>query len=192
MPNAIALPSREWLVENLKYEPETGLFWWLKAGAGRRMSEPAGSKRYQSGERAGEPCQIAIRLQGRRYPAHRLAWLMTTGEDPAPLTVDHISRDPFDNRWVNLRLADHSLQQRNKRKQIGCSSRYKGVSYHKATRKWLAYVYVGGKRNNLGFYATEEEAAAVAAPFYISQSVPSLSSSFLRFWRRGYRRLLSL
>jgi hypothetical protein len=93
---------------------------------------------------------------------------MATGKDPAPLTIDHISRDPFDNRWVNLRLADQSLQQRNKRKQVGRSSRHKGVSYSKATRKWLAYVYAGGRRNDLGYFLTEDEAAAAAAPHYIT------------------------
>lgn len=38
------------------------------------------------------------------------------------------------------------------------TSKYKGVSFHKASQKWLARLTINGKRTYLGSFATEEEA----------------------------------
>lgn len=88
-----------------------------------------------------------------------------TGEDPGIMTIDHVNRNPFDNRWENLRLADMSLQMRN-RNNFG-KSPYKGVCFRADLQKWNAYAWVNGKRKHLGHFLTEEEAAAAAAPYYI-------------------------
>ena len=36
---------------------------------------------------------------------------------------------------------------------------YKGVSIHKPTNKWQVYICINGSNKNLGYYATEREAA---------------------------------
>lgn len=74
MPHPKPLPSREWLLENLRYEPDTGLFWWAKPGLGRKLNVPAGAKNYKAC--SGEPKEIAISISRSLYKAHRLAWLM--------------------------------------------------------------------------------------------------------------------
>ncbi len=165
MPQHKPLPPREWLLENLRYEPETGLFWWVKRGPRRQMSKPVGNRVYQS--RDGEPAciQVAFGTDRKSYVLHRLAWLMMTGDDPGELTVDHINRNPFDNRWENLRLADSSLQMRNRR-NFG-RSKHKGVHYRHDRQKWAARATVNGRLKHLGLFSTEEEAAAVAAPYFI-------------------------
>lgn len=161
MPKAKPLPDREWLLERLRYDPETGLFWWIKKGANPISPRLAGCKLYR--RKSGEPECLQIETQGRGYKAHRLAWLTMTGDDPGNLTVDHINRNPFDNRFCNLRLANHSLQMRN-RNAYGRSG-IKGVSPEQG--KWRAYCFVDGKRKYLGFFPTKEEAAAAAAPYFI-------------------------
>jgi hypothetical protein len=135
------LPPREWLLENLRYEPDTGLFWWVKASNGRKLSRPAGANRYNG---KGAPIAIDIYAQGRACRAHRLAWLFVTGDDPGALTVDHIDRNPLNNRFTNLRLADYRLQLRN-RNNFGASA-YKGVCFVPSSGKWLARGWENGKR----------------------------------------------
>ena len=39
------------------------------------------------------------------------------------------------------------------------SSIYKGVYLPKEKRKWMAYISVGGKMRNLGYFVSEREAA---------------------------------
>jgi hypothetical protein len=162
MPHHKPLPSRDWLLENLRYEPETGLFWWVKRGKNRKITEPVGTQRYVA--KTGKPAEIKISLGRVAYKAHRLAWLIATGDDPGELTTDHIDRNPFNNKLSNLRLASRSLQSEN-RSGYGTST-HKGVSFYKSRQKWEAYCRVDGKRFRLGYFSTEGEAAAVAALYY--------------------------
>lgn len=165
MPKAKPLPNREWLLERLRYDPETGLFWWKRNTVGRPTHKPAGNKAYQARDRSPHAIRFVLGSPRKCYQAHRLAWLIMTGEDPGEMTIDHINRNPFDNRWENLRLADSSLQMRNRR-NFGKSA-HKGVHFKLSLSKWNAYAWIDGKRKHLGYFATEEEAAAVAAPYYI-------------------------
>ena len=74
------------------------------------------------------------------------------------------SRNPLDNRRENLRFVTHSANCLNSRKRRGTSSAHKGVS--RSGDKWQVVVRVDGKLKWIGKYATEAEAAAVAAPFF--------------------------
>ena len=42
---------------------------------------------------------------------------------------------------------------------VGRTSRFAGVSWHKASRKWLAKIRHGGKPQRLGLFAADEDAA---------------------------------
>lgn len=72
--------------------------------------------------------------------------------------LDHINGDGLDNRRENLRLASPLENSRNCRKRLGCSSQYKGVSFHKKTGRWQARIRVN-QLIALGLYQTEEAAA---------------------------------
>lgn len=74
--------------------------------------------------------------------------------------VDHINGDRSDNRRANLRLCTQSQNCMNSRKQNRpTSSIYKGVCFYKSRNKWVANIRIRGKNLNLGYFATEREAA---------------------------------
>lgn len=74
--------------------------------------------------------------------------------------VDHIDRDGCDNRRSNLRLATNSQNMGNQVSRTG-TSKYKGVSWHKAKAKWHAYIRLDGRTRHLSYF-TDEAAAARA------------------------------
>jgi hypothetical protein len=76
-------------------------------------------------------------------------------------TVDHINREPLDNRKENLRLANYSQQNRNRHKSynINCTSTYTGVDFHKQTQKWRSRIQLNEKSVCLGLFNDEESAA---------------------------------
>ncbi len=88
---------------------------------------------------------------------------MRTGTDPLNSHIDHVNGKP-DQNVDNLRLASHSKNQANKKKQKyrgnkPTSSRYKGVSWKKTHKKWECYITVNKKRHRIGNFNTEKEAA---------------------------------
>jgi hypothetical protein len=75
--------------------------------------------------------------------------------------IDHKNGDGLDNRRANLRFATNSQNQCNKGVRSDSVSGYKGVSLHRryGNKRWRARIKVNGKREELGYYATPEEAA---------------------------------
>lgn len=81
---------------------------------------------------------------------------------PAHLQADHINHNGLDNRRANLRLCTMAQNQANSRKRRShTSSRFKGVSWHKATRNWRAAIKIGRHSKTLGYFEDEVEAAHV-------------------------------
>jgi len=79
---------------------------------------------------------------------------------PKGMMVDHINHDGMDNRRSNIRAATRAQNMRNRGKRSGSrSSKYKGVSWKKQTRKWQATITFERKRIYLGCYHSEIEAA---------------------------------
>jgi hypothetical protein len=76
------------------------------------------------------------------------------GNDP-----DHINLNKLDNRKINLRVSTRSQNLCNRVKQSNCSSKYKGVSFHKSGKRWYIYIRVNGRRISGGMFGTELEAA---------------------------------
>jgi hypothetical protein len=76
-----------------------------------------------------------------------------------PLKIDHINRNRFDNRKANLRFCTDIQNSMNKRGNLNGSSIYKGVCWHKDTRKWLANIMIHNKTQHIGLYELEKDAA---------------------------------
>lgn len=69
--------------------------------------------------------------------------------------IDHINRNGLDNRKINLRFVNHSVNCRNRRKLKNTSSRYIGVSFDKKQNKWRSYIKINGKLIHLGLFKNE-------------------------------------
>jgi hypothetical protein len=146
-----ALPTQARVQELLAYDPLTGVFTW--------RVRPALNMR--AGDAAGGPLgdYWAIRIDGRKYLAHRLAWLYVRGEWPTA-QIDHRNGDGRDNRLANLREATQAQNNQNVRARRDNVSRLVGVGFRKDSGKWQARITVQRTRHVLGVFNTPEEAAA--------------------------------
>lgn len=128
----------------LSYDPDTGAFTWLIPTSDRiRVGQKAG--RVNSG-------YVGIRINGREYLAHRLAWFYVHGVWPVG-DIDHINRDRSDNRIANLRPATRAQNLQNRS--------YDGAYWYASRRKWRVNIRVDGKRIWVGDY--DDRADALAA-----------------------------
>ena len=82
-------------------------------------------------------------------------FLMNPSDD---LVVDHINRNPLDNRRCNLRVCTQQENQFNHSIPCNNTSGVMGVSWNKNANKWTAQIHVNGKVIYLGAYNTKEEA----------------------------------
>lgn len=134
----------------LDYDPVTGVFTWTTEAGLRRGTpgEVAGTKR--------EDGRVLIKLKGKVYLAHRLACIWMDGV--CPIYVDHRNRNPSDNSWKNLRKATKSENGANLKRDYG-TSRFKGVSWNSSRGKWAAHIRINYKKEHLGLFEDEREAA---------------------------------
>lgn len=141
--------TQEELKSLLHYEPVTGEFTWkVSRGKGK------------AGSFAGTPHSrgyVHIKISGKLYLAHRLAFLFMTGELP-PAEVDHVNGVKTENRWLNLRQATRTENQCNHRLRSNNSSGVKGVSWDKRRGKWQARVCIHGRDKHIGYFHDIEEA----------------------------------
>ena len=96
---------------------------------------------------------VDTKVNGKGIRLHR--FIMNTPDD---MIVDHINRKPWDNRKCNLRNTTVNVNTRNVSKGKNNTSGYLGVSLHKETGKWRAFVTVNGKTIHLGEFVNIEEA----------------------------------
>ena len=79
---------------------------------------------------------------------------------PDGMVIDHINHDGMDNRNANLRPATYSQNLYHRKKRAGTKhSKYKGVSWNKGRRKWVARIGFEKKKIHLGYFHSEIEAA---------------------------------
>ena len=134
----------------LDYEPKTGILRWKTAKSKINIGNVAGSinKGY-----------LRIKLSGKSYYAHRLAWLMFYGN--LPDEIDHIDGDKTNNKIKNLRIATRKQNCLNRKIQSNNSSGLKGVNWNTDTNSWRVRISDNGKRLDFGLYKSIFEAACV-------------------------------
>jgi len=72
--------------------------------------------------------------------------------------VDHINGNKVDNRRANLRVVTNATNCQNCGSKGG-TSKYKGVSWNAASKKWMAGIMVDRKHRHLGLFVNEQDAA---------------------------------
>lgn len=144
--------TRERLRELLTYDPATGYFQWRVTASNRA---PAGSMATNVDTTTG---YVRVNIDGRRYYAHRLAFLYMTGIRP-PAEVDHINGDRSDNRFCNLRLATRSENERNKPVRRDSRVGARGVE-QLTSGSFMVRVTVNGRRGCYGTFQRIEDAIA--------------------------------
>jgi len=129
--------------ERLIYNPDTGVFTWrVDVGRKTRAGSVAGScdgRGYR-----------AIRMSGRRYRSHRLAFLICNNH--LPEFIDHVNGNRSDNRIINLRSASHKQNCHNQKRRSSNTSGIKGVSWHKKSNKWQAQICNNGNNISVGIF----------------------------------------
>ncbi len=148
--------TRERVLSMLDYDPISGRFTWKWRDGLRRAVNVR-----DAGTEAGtlKDGYVVIMIDGRQYRAHRLAYLIVTGEWPAA-DVDHRDRKRSNNSWGNIRPATRGQNHANKAKRVDNTSGYKGVHWNAATKSWRAKIQVDGKSIHLGLFELVTEAAA--------------------------------
>jgi len=95
--------------------------------------------------------------KNRKYKTilmHRIILKAKDGQD-----TDHINHNGLDNRLFNMRLCNCSQNQQNRIKNFISSSIYKGVSWSKYHKGWIAQIMHKRKGIRIGCFDDEIEAA---------------------------------
>jgi HNH endonuclease len=154
MANANLTATR--LREILHYNPDTGLFTRLVSLMPRwHIGEVAGSIR-----KIGNIAYVLIKVDGKLFLAHRLAWLYMTGKWPEK-DIDHKDGDGGNNRWANLRDVSKTINLQNTHK-TPAGKKYSalfGAHWCKKRRRWKSSIRVNGKNVYIGWFDTDVEAS---------------------------------
>ena len=153
----------------LKYEPDTGLLFWLPRTPDLFVSKKDSAEcicRKWNGKHAGNRAFTAYEAYGylhgaiydRLYRAHRVAWALQYGRWPSQ-EIDHINGVRDDNSLVNLREVSPSTNSRNRRLSVKNRSGVCGVYWVKRTKRWRATIRVDGRKKHLGDFIGIQDAA---------------------------------
>lgn len=97
------------------------------------------------------------RIAGKTMYMHRLILNVPKGK-----VTDHINGDGLDNRRSNIRICSQKQNVANSKRARRGRSKYKGVYWHKAAKKWCVQLGRRGEnRKYLGLFE-DEQAAALA------------------------------
>lgn len=164
--DAMNILTKEYLSSIIDYDQLTGIFKWKT-----RIVKTKHDKMFNSffaGKCAGTKAKnirsktsyIKIKIYGKTYKAHRLAFIIMTGD--CPDEVDHIDHDGTNNKWENLRRSNSFDNSKNLPIQSSNKSGCIGVNWHNAAKKWqVRAVNKQGKRIDLGRFDDIEHAVNV-------------------------------
>lgn len=140
------------LMALLAYDPATGAFVWRVRRGNHAVAGSEAGFVHPSGYRY-------IRVLGRRYSAHRLAWLYVFGFWPKQ-QIDHVNGVRSDNRISNLREVSQRENAQNLHGPLSSNrtSRFLGVSWKSRERRWRAQIQLDRKKLDLGLFESEEAA----------------------------------
>lgn len=120
----------------------SGLRWKVKTGRKVVVGSQAGSKHNHA---------WGVRIMKKRYLVHRVIYEIMIGKIPDGYDIDHIDRNPHNNKLSNLRAVPHWLNMRNLSLREGTRSGVTGVHYKEIYDKRAGYTYTGWRAEWCGF-----------------------------------------
>lgn len=137
------------LKKQFDYNENTGVFVRKITSGWKKKGTIAGTLRRDG--------YMEMRFNGKKHLAHRLVWLYVYGILPKE-QIDHINHDRADNRLINLRDSNDSINMLNKTLYFNNNSGVCGVNWHKSNNKWNAQIQIDCKKINLGYFVEFSEA----------------------------------
>lgn len=142
--------TSERLRELFKYDEESGLFTRIKQSGSAKQGCVATCENSNG--------YIVIRIDGKLYGAHRLAWLYVHGKFPID-QIDHIDGIRTNNAIKNLRASSQYENMQNVKIKSSNKSGHTGVSWDSQTGSWAAQIMHKRKTIRLGRFDRLEDAA---------------------------------
>jgi len=135
------------------YNPDTGkLHWKVKR---YKKAIQVGD---EAGSYTGKYAQVG--LLGDVWLIHRVIWCIVYGSIPVEKEIDHIDRDPSNNKLENLRIVSRRENSFNRGRPANNTSGVIGVGWCKQTEKYKATIRVKSKLIHLGYFEDKKDAIA--------------------------------
>ena len=140
----------DFVKNNFRYE--NGNLYRLKSTGGEKIDKVAGYETTCNGKKYRKIC-----INYKTCYVHHIIFLLHHGY--IPKVIDHIDRNSLNNHIENLRESTQSQNCANKLKNKNNTSGYKGVTFCKRKKMWVAQIGVNYKRIGLGYFDTPEDAS---------------------------------
>lgn len=161
-----------WKIDIYKGNPE-----FLAIGAG----SVAGTKQYR---KCGAPKRLQVQLNNKAHAIHTIIWEIFNGCVHDGMLIDHLDRNPFNNRLDNLAIKTQAENSRNRKMSTRNTSGIHGVSICKRPRVCAMWVDLHGKACNKYFTIKEcgsLECAIEAASQFRKLKIIELNSQGARY-----------
>lgn len=150
MPKLNTAPIDE-VVAYFIYDKKTGFI---------HSAVPRANNKVKAGQIVGHPCSkgyLQVSMNGKLFSAHRVAWVLHYGYWP-DCQIDHIDRNPSNNRIENLRLCRNGNfdNSQNQSRQKNNTSGHIGINLMGGY--WRVRLAVNGKRMSFGLFKTIADA----------------------------------
>ena len=142
--------SKQDVEKLLSYDPASGSFFHRVGHRDVKPGDIAGC--------LGRQGYIHLKIKGKRYFAHRVAWLLTYGHWPVGDT-DHINQNKSDNRIENLREATRSQNKMNHPARRDSLTHCRGITPRPQHGNYQVRIQVNGKRLHIGVFKQLADAA---------------------------------
>lgn len=165
MAQATPLPPKSYLEECFTYDQEKGELRWRCRPREHFSAEWLMQRQHTrfGGEVTGSPTAgyLAVYLDGVLVKVHRVIWQLLYGDLMSDEQIDHIDRDPSNNRLANLRKCSQGGPHgnaRNKGQNKNNTSGVNGVTID-ASGRFRVRGRTNGNTVALGTFLTLDEAA---------------------------------
>lgn len=161
--------NTEIIIGNLSYNPTTGMFKRLFNHGRFRICKSLDSRGY-----------LRIKIDGKEYRAHRLAWLFVNGEFPLG-NLDHINGIKTDNRFCNLRIASVAENSWNVGKRPHNTSGHKNIRPVTVNGYNYYVVQITRKGNKISKSFTQDDDGLISAQQWRNKIINEYSGEYINY-----------